>query len=45
MVIVAGACSIAAGIPLAILGTIGRAAHSGAVIKGGLYLETMMSVP
>ena len=36
VVIVAGACGIAAGTPLAILGGIGRAARLGAIIKGGL---------
>jgi len=41
VIIVAGACGIAAGTPLAILGAIGRAARLGAVIKGGLYLETL----
>ena len=41
VVIVAGACGIAAGTPLAILGAIGRAAHQGAIIKGGLYLEAL----
>jgi heavy metal translocating P-type ATPase len=41
VVIVAGACGIAAGTPLAILGGIGRAARLGAIIKGGLYLETL----
>lgn len=44
VVIVAGACGIAAGTPLAILGGIGRAARLGAIIKGGLYLETLGSV-
>ena len=44
VVIVAGACGIAAGTPLAILGAIGRAAHHGAIIKGGLYLEAMAKV-
>ncbi|HKV78683.1 MAG TPA: HAD-IC family P-type ATPase [Candidatus Sulfotelmatobacter sp.] len=39
-----GACGIAAGTPLAILGAIGRAAHHGAVIKGGLYLESLAAV-
>src|SRR5262249_10754694 len=34
VVIVAGACGIAAGTPLAILGGIGRAARLGAIIKG-----------
>ena len=41
VIIVAGACGIAAGTPLAILGGIGRAARLGAIIKGGLYLETL----
>lgn len=41
VVIVAGACGIAAGTPLAILGGIGRAARLGAVIKGGAHLETL----
>lgn len=44
VVIVAGACGIAAGTPLAILGAIGRAAHHGAIIKGGLYLEALAHV-
>ena len=41
VIIVAGACGIAAGTPLAILGAIGRAARKGAVIKGGIYLEAL----
>jgi Cd2+/Zn2+-exporting ATPase/Cu+-exporting ATPase len=41
VIIVAGACGIAAGTPLAILGAIGRAARSGAIVKGGLYLEQL----
>jgi Cd2+/Zn2+-exporting ATPase/Cu+-exporting ATPase len=41
VVIVAGACGVAAGTPLAILGAIGRAARLGAIVKGGLYLETL----
>jgi P-type Cu+ transporter len=44
VVIVAGACGIAAGTPLAILGGIGRAAREGAIIKGGLYLEILSQV-
>jgi Cd2+/Zn2+-exporting ATPase/Cu+-exporting ATPase len=44
VVIVAGACGIAAGTPLAILGAIGRAARQGAIIKGGLYLESLSRV-
>jgi Cd2+/Zn2+-exporting ATPase/Cu+-exporting ATPase len=41
VIIVAGACGIAAGTPLAILGGIGRLARLGAIVKGGLYLETL----
>ena len=44
VVIVAGACGIAAGTPLAILGGIGQAARRGAIIKGGLYLEALARV-
>ncbi len=44
VIIVAGACGIAAGTPLAILGAIGRAARTGAIIKGGRYLETLWRV-
>jgi Cd2+/Zn2+-exporting ATPase/Cu+-exporting ATPase len=44
VVIVAGACGIAAGTPLAILGGIGRAAREGAIIKGGLYLEILSGI-
>lgn len=44
VIIVAGACGIAAGTPLAILGGIARAARLGAVIKGGLYLELLAKV-
>jgi heavy metal translocating P-type ATPase len=41
VIIVAGACGIAAGTPLAILGAIRRAARQGAIIKGGIYLEAL----
>ena len=44
VIIVAGACGIAAGTPLAILGAIGRAARQGAVVKGGRYLETLARI-
>jgi Cd2+/Zn2+-exporting ATPase/Cu+-exporting ATPase len=44
VIIVAGACGIAAGTPLAILGGVGQAARKGAIIKGGLYLEALSSV-
>jgi heavy metal translocating P-type ATPase len=41
VIIVAGACGIAAGTPLAILGAIGRAARQGSIIKGGIFLEAL----
>jgi heavy metal translocating P-type ATPase len=44
VVIVAGACGIAAGTPLAILGAIGRSAQLGSIIKGGLYLESLAEI-
>ena len=44
VIIVAGACGIAAGTPLAILGAIGRAARHGSIIKGGLYLELLATI-
>jgi len=44
VVIVAGACGIAAGTPLAILGGIGQAARRGVIIKGGLHLETLARI-
>ncbi|MCA3648792.1 MAG: cadmium-translocating P-type ATPase [Methylobacterium sp.] len=44
VIIVAGACGIAAGTPLAILGGIGRAARLGSIIKGGIHLETLGKV-
>jgi heavy metal translocating P-type ATPase len=44
VIIVAGACGIAAGTPLAILGAIGLAARAGAIIKGGRYVEALWSV-
>lgn len=44
VVIVAGACGVAAGTPLAILGAVGRAARLGAIIKGGIHVETLSNV-
>ena len=41
VIIVAGACGIAAGTPLAILGAVGRAARQGAIVKGGIYIEVL----
>lgn len=44
VVVVTGACGVAAGTPLAILGSVGRAAKKGIVIKGGKYLEELSRV-
>jgi len=44
VIIVAGACGIAAGTPLAILGAVGQAARRGAVIKGGRFVELLAEV-
>lgn len=44
VIIVAGACGIAAGTPLAFLGGIGQAARKGAIVKGGRHLETLALV-
>jgi heavy metal translocating P-type ATPase len=44
VIVVAGACGIAAGTPLAILGAIGRAAQKGVIVKGGRYLEGLSNV-
>lgn len=42
--IVAGACGVAAGTPLAILAGIGRTAREGIIVKGGIYLEQLGKV-
>jgi Cd2+/Zn2+-exporting ATPase/Cu+-exporting ATPase len=44
VVIVCGACGVAAGTPLAILGAIGRCARAGAIVKGGLHIEALWRV-
>jgi heavy metal translocating P-type ATPase len=44
VIIVAGACGIAAGTPLAILGAIGQSARNGAIIKGGTFLEALGTI-
>ena len=44
VIIVAGACGVAAGTPLAILAGIGSAARRGIIIKGGLYLEQLSRI-
>src|SRR5262249_30629600 len=44
VIIVAGACGVAAGTPLAILAGIGNAARRGIITKGGLYLEQLSGI-
>lgn len=44
VVVVAGACGIAAGTPLAALAAIARIARSGAFVKDGAHLETLSTV-
>src|SRR5437870_4772065 len=44
VIIVAGACGVAAGTPLAILAGIGSAARRGIITKGGLYLEQLRRI-
>jgi Cd2+/Zn2+-exporting ATPase/Cu+-exporting ATPase len=44
VIIVAGACGVAAGTPLAILAGIGSAARRGIVVKGGLYMEKLAGI-
>jgi Cu+-exporting ATPase len=44
VVIVAGACGVAAGTPLAVLAAIGRSAQRGAIVKGGRYMEALGTV-
>ena len=44
VIIVAGACGVAAGTPLAILAGIGSAARRGIIVKGGLYLEKLVEI-
>ena len=44
VIIVAGACGIAAGTPLALLGAIGRTARAGAIVKGGRHLEVLAAI-
>ena len=44
VVIVAGACGVAAGTPLAVLAAIARAARGGAFVKDGTHLERLSAV-
>ncbi len=44
VIVVTGACGVAAGTPLAILASIGKAARKGIIVKGGLHLEQLARV-
>lgn len=44
VILVAGACGIAAGTPLAVLAAIARTARTGAFVKGGAQLEALSAV-
>jgi Cd2+/Zn2+-exporting ATPase/Cu+-exporting ATPase len=44
VIVVAGACGVAAGTPLAIVATIGSAAKKGVIVKGGKYVEQMNGI-
>ncbi|HYB05057.1 MAG TPA: cation-translocating P-type ATPase, partial [Nitrososphaerales archaeon] len=41
VIVVAGACGVAAGTPLAIVAIMGKAAKKGVIVKGGSYVEEM----
>ena len=44
VIVVAGACGVAAGTPLAIVAIMGKAAKKGAIVKGGAYVEEMSKI-
>jgi len=44
VVVVAGACGVAAGTPLAIVAIMGKAAKKGVIVKGGPYIEEMNKI-
>lgn len=44
VIVVAGACGVAAGTPLAIVAVMGKAAKKGAIVKGGAYVEEMSRI-
>ncbi|HXY83136.1 MAG TPA: cation-translocating P-type ATPase [Candidatus Saccharimonadales bacterium] len=44
VIVVAGACGVAAGTPLAIVAIMGKAAKRGAIVKGGVYVEEMSRI-
>src|SRR5437660_11954897 len=44
VIVVAGACGVAAGTPLAIVAVMGGLAKKGVIVKGGVYVEEMSKV-
>ncbi len=44
VIVVAGACGVAAGTPLAIVAVMGGLAKRGVIVKGGVYVEEMSKV-
>ena len=44
VIVVAGACGVAAGTPLAIVAVMGGLAKKGVIVKGGLYVQEMSKV-
>jgi Cd2+/Zn2+-exporting ATPase/Cu+-exporting ATPase len=44
VIVVAGACGVAAGTPLAIVAVMGSLAKSGVIAKGGLYIQEMSKI-
>jgi heavy metal translocating P-type ATPase len=44
VVVVAGACGVAAGTPLALVAILGKSAKKGAIVKGGAYIQEMSTI-
>ena len=44
VIVVAGACGVAAGTPLAMIATIGNASKRGLIVKGGTYIEELSRI-
>ncbi len=44
VIVVAGACGVAAGTPLAIVATMGGLAKQGVIVKGGVYVQEMSKI-
>jgi heavy metal translocating P-type ATPase len=44
VVVVAGACGVAAGTPLAIVAAMGGLAKNGVIVKGGVYIQEMSKI-